>query len=338
MMDLDGFIHRVRGLPGRPKADRVILARSFVAKIVFKMPDTKHLRTRLHSDPKLRHICGWTSPSTVPSESTFSRVFAEFAQSELPAKVHEALIQKTHHDRIVGHVRRDAPAIEAREKPARKPKRPKLSVPKKRGRPKKGEERPKEPTRLERQAAMSLQECLDDLPKPCDVGTKKNSKGFKETWNGYKLPIDVADGDLPVSAILTSASAHDSQASLPLAKMTAERVTSLYDLMDAACDCEPIREFSKALGHIPIIDVNPRSDQERKAELEAETKRRRLLNFTLPEELRYNERSGAERVNGRAKDDSGATTIRVRGHSKVYCHLMFGLLAMAAERILRLIT
>jgi hypothetical protein len=35
---------------------------------------------------------------------------------------------------------------------------------------------------------------LADLPTACDVGAKKNSKGFKETWVGYKLHIDVACG------------------------------------------------------------------------------------------------------------------------------------------------
>jgi hypothetical protein len=30
--------------------------------------------------------------------------------------------------------------------------------------------------------------------------------------------------------------------------------------------------------------------------------------------------------------------IRVRGHGKVMCHLMFGIVALAADQILRLIT
>ena len=38
---------------------------------------------------------------------------------------------------------------------------------------------------------------LDDLPTGCDVGTKKDSKGYKDTWVGYKLHIDVADGQIP---------------------------------------------------------------------------------------------------------------------------------------------
>ena len=50
---------------------------------------------------------------------------------------------------------------------------------KKRGRPRKGEVRIKEPTRLERQQSMGAKEMLEDLPKACDVGTKMNSKGYK---------------------------------------------------------------------------------------------------------------------------------------------------------------
>ena len=44
----------------------------------------------------------------------------------------------------------------------------------------------------------------------------------------------MADGDIPVSCVLSSASLHDSQVAIPLASMTAARLTNLYDLMDAA--------------------------------------------------------------------------------------------------------
>jgi hypothetical protein len=52
--------------------------------------------------------------------------------------------------------------------------------------------------------------------------------------NGYKLHLDTADCGVAVSALLSSASLHDSQAAIPLALMTADRVTHCYDLMDAA--------------------------------------------------------------------------------------------------------
>ncbi len=98
---------------------------------------------------------------------------------------------------------------------------------------------------------------LNDLPKACDVGSKKNSKGFKSSWTGYKLHIDSADGGIPISCVFTSASVHDSQVAIPLAKISSERVTNLYDLMDSAYDAPQIHEVSCQLGHIPLIDKHP---------------------------------------------------------------------------------
>jgi len=69
------------------------------------------------------------------------------------------------------------------------------------------------------------------LPVFCDVGTKKNAKGFKETWIGYKLHADVNDCGLPISVALTAASVHDSQVAIPLMKMSSAKVDYLYDVM-----------------------------------------------------------------------------------------------------------
>jgi hypothetical protein len=210
---------------------------------------------------------------------------------------------------------------------------------KKRGRPKKGEARPtKEPTRLEKQRSMTLKEMLEDLPKCCDIGTKKNSKGHCEHWIGYKLHIDFADGCIPLSALLTSASVHDSQAAIPLAMITAKRVLTLYELMDAAYDSPIIVEHSKSLGHVPLVDKNTRRDKALAEEMNQEANRLKLLNFKMPENARYKERTNAERGNSRLKDSFGGKTVRVRGYTKVLCHLMFGLLTLAADQILKLAT
>ena len=190
---IERLIPRYFRAPGRPPKDRAAMARAFVAKAVYGLPSTRALLDRLAADVALRRLCGWERKFEVPSESVFSRAFAEFADTQLPQRMHEALIRETHHDRLVGHLSRDSTAIEAREKPATKEK-PSPPPKRKRGRPKKGEERPKVLTRLERQPTMNLPAMLDDLPTACDVGTKKNSKGYKTTWVGYKLHIDVADG------------------------------------------------------------------------------------------------------------------------------------------------
>lgn len=307
---------------GRPREDRVALAKAFVAKMVCNCTTTRELIDRLESTSNLRRICGWERVSDIPSESTFSRSFDEFSKNGLPARAHESLLSEYESDRLVGHISRDSTDIDAREKAVPKPKK-KPKPKRKRGRPKKGCERPpKEPTRLERQSAMSLDEMLDDLPKLCDWGTKKKN-GKTYHWKGYKLHVDWADGEIPVSAVLTSASTNDSQAAIPLATMSALRVTSLYDLMDAAYDAEQVRVHSISLGHVPIIDHNPRGGV--KIEMAPATKRR------------YDERSTAERGFSLFKEGFGGRNVRVRGPAKVMAHLMFGILALTAERLLNLL-
>ena len=333
-MRIEAFVRTWPELPGRPPHDRAALARAFVAKAVMQIPTTVMLVERLQVDKQLRRLCGWEGPGQVPSEATFSRGFAEFTRSALPGRIHEALIERTHAERIVGHISRDATAIEAREKPVKlvQPEKPKRQ----RGRPRKGEVVEKEPKRLERQGTMSLAQMLADLPTHCAVGSKLNAKGHIVSWIGYKLHLDVADGEIPISALLTSASLHDSQAAIPLAVLTAGRVTNLYDLMDSAYDAPEIKARSRDLGHVPIIDRNPRRTAT-KEELETEVRARKVAGYQLAEDIRYNERSASERVNARLKDEFGGRNVRVRGHAKVVCHLMFGVLALTADQLMRLI-
>jgi len=110
----------------------------------------------------------------MPSEATFSRAFAQFAEMKLPEVIHEELIKKYESPRLIGHISRDSTEIEARERAAKKAKKQKLPK-RKRGRPKKGEERVKKVkpvTRLARQQEMTLEQMLDDLPRVCDSGSK----------------------------------------------------------------------------------------------------------------------------------------------------------------------
>jgi len=335
LLRVEQFLPRFDGYVGRPPKNRISLARAFVAKAVYNMTTTRSLIDRLESDIAFRRICGWERKFEIPDESTFSRAFAEFAKLELPQKVHQALISKIYQNHIVGHVSRDSTAIEGRERPMRK--KPKNTKPKKRGRPSKGEKRPKDPTRIQKQLTMTHEQMLEDLPKPCDVGTKKNSKGYKESWIGYKLHIDAADGDIPLSCVLTSASVHDSQVALPLTLETSNKVVNLYDLMDSAYDVPEIKEVCFSLGHIPIIDINPRRNTQLKEELELENKAQKNLNWKPCEKIRYNQRSSVERVNGNLKENFGGCMVRVRGYVKVACHLMFGILALTADQLLNLV-
>lgn len=231
-----------------------------------------------------------------PTDWTFSRTYAEFAASGLPEGVHEALIRKSYAEEIEGHISRGSTSIEEREKPMKKT----VEVaedrqPKKRGT---AEERrrahPRAETVGETDRRMSLREMLDDLPKPCDVGTKRNSKGYKRSWVGCKLHIDAADWGFPISGILTSASSHDSQGAIPLATLSSIRVTKLYNLVDSAYDAPEIHEHSHRLDHVPPIDINPRREKAPNEELANESKRRKTANYHSVEVLRYNERSTVE--------------------------------------------
>jgi hypothetical protein len=334
LLDLERQAGSQRGSLGRPPHDRVAMARAFIAKAVYGFPHTRALIDRLKNDEVLRRLCGWELLSQIPAECAFSRAFAEFAQSEFPQRVHAALIEKTLKDQIVGHISRDSTAIETREKPQPVPKAEAKPAAEKTKRPRRQRGEPKPPDqmkRIERQKTMTSEQMLADLPTCCDVGTKTNSQGRKSSWSGYKLHLDVADGQIPITAILTSASLHDSQAALPLATITATRVANFYDLMDKGYDAEAIRQHSRSLGHVPIIDRVRRPDnRDEHGEIPVKM---------LPHEAsRFRERTTVERVNSRLKDEFGGNSVRVSGNAKVMAHLMFGVLALTVDQILRLQT
>jgi len=325
MVQIERFVPVERGWVGRPARERTALARAFVAKAVLGLPTTVALIERLHVDGCLRRLCGFDGRRKLPGAWLFSRAFAALAAQDVAGAAHAALIKAQLGDQLIGHIARDATEIQAREKPA-KPQPPVAAPPAHpRGRPRQGEIRPPVLTRIQRQRqGMSLSAMLADLPRACDVGSKTNSKGFKSSWIGYKLHLDVADGQIPISAVVTSASVHDSQVAIPLATLTAARVTSLYDLMDAAY-CSPlIRQHSRDLNHIPLIDHNPRGGQK--------------IDFAPHAAERFKTRTQVERVNARLKDEFGARWVRVRGPAKVTAHLMLAVLALTADQLLRLIT
>ena len=324
LLQIEKFAGRPSRRFGRKPRQRQALARAFVGKAVYNHPHTRATIEALKASPVFRRICGFVGLVEVPSESTFSRAFAEFAEIGLADRVHEALVAQWVTPELVGHISRDATAIEGREKPAAKPKPPK-PAPRKKGRPRREEVRePKPETRLERQGRQSAPEALAELPVYCDVGTKKNSKGYKETWIGFKLHADVNDCCLPISLALTAASLHDSQVAIPLLKLSSERVDYLYEVMDAAYDAKPIYEVSRSLGHVPIIDKNGRG--------------REVIPLAPHEAARYRERTVAERFNGRLKEEFGGDNVMVRGAKKVGLHLMFGVIALFADQLLKLIS
>ena len=230
---------------GRPPHERFWLANSFVAKSVLKVLTTRGLIERLMIDRALRRICGFPLCKRLPSESTFSRAFDEFAEGRLSARVREALVHEHLGNERIGHTSRDGTAIEAREYPVR-------TAP-------------------------------------------------------------------PVPAAPTATA---QAAAIPLSLTSAARVTNLYHVMNAAYCNAALRDHSRSLGHVPLIDDNPRCGEKRE--------------FAPAVAIRYNERTVAERSNSRRKDEFGANHLRVKGGTKVMSHLMFGVLAPRADQLMQL--
>jgi hypothetical protein len=94
---------------------------------------------------------------------------------------------------------------------------------------------------------------------------------------------------------------HDSLAAIPLSRISAKRVDSLYDLMDAAYCSFDLHEHCRELGHIPLIEHNPL--QGIKEDMDPN------------DAIRYK-----ERTNGRLKDEFGGRNVMVQGATKVFSH------------------
>lgn len=325
-----------RGIGRKPKP-RLHLARAFLAKALWNLPTTRAIIDRLQADTRLRRLCGWENgPGEVPDETIFSRAFAHFARLGLGSAVHAQLISTHLGEEVIWHSSTDATAIEAREKPhveascspsgAEASPTPPASK-RKRGRPRKGQEPPPpDPTRLERHLIGSLEDNLKDMPPVhCTHGCKKNAKGHTDHWIGYKLHLSTGDGDVPLCAYLSAATLHDSQPAIILQQSVARRTAAVYyDLKDAAYDAAAIKAHSRCQGSVPIIDANKRGGAE-PPPMEPDRARH------------YKARSSAERVNSHLKDNHGGRSVRVRGAGKVMTHLMFGVIVMSAEALIRLL-
>ncbi len=183
---------------------------------------------------------------------------------------------------------------------------------------------------------MTAEGMAGELPKACDTGTKRNSKGYRESWRGYRLHIDAADGDVPISCILTSASPRDSQAAIPLPGMTALRVDHCHELMDAACDSLEIGFHACLTGRVATTDTNPRRDAALRERLGKEALAQRRAGHIRHDRVRYRQRSSGGRVNSALKDSYGARHVRVRGHARVACHLFLRVPALTGGQLMRL--
>ncbi len=359
LVPLEQLIGTLRAETGRPAKHRMAMATAYIAKAILKLPDTRHLIARLRVDKALRGFCGWSHEEAVPKEWQFSRAFALFAEIGLPQRLHEAVVLKTQEGRLIGHIARDSTAIAARERFAVTPEHKKQRQEKKREKQKQRDlkqkalrtktamprkkrvckgsfDKKKEADRgprMKRQRKQKLAQMLSELSTQCDIGTKINSQGNKDSWRGYKLHLDTADGQIIIAALLTSGSVHDSQVAIPLMTMSSQRVDYLYELSDSAYDAKQIDAHSRQLGHVPIAALHGRRASKKATALfPAGT----MPQLTPAQEERFKGRTMSERMNARLKDEFGGNTLRVRGAKKVMAHLMFGVLALTVDQWIRL--
>jgi hypothetical protein len=289
--------------------------RSQFAKIFFQIETTKKLIERLCADPNLRLLCGFTK---VPGKSSFSRAFNYLAEIDILSGMLEDFAKETFKDKVVYHVSRDSSAINSREKVEKKDKKKGKKPLKRRGRPRKNEEREeKQPSEMEKQITDNAKESLDKLNKKCSFGCKKNSQGNVSFWKGYKLHLDVSDTGFPITACVTGANVHDSMLAIPMEKMTEQRITFCYSLMDPAYDAQTITDFIFSRERVPIIDLNKRRNKNRPP-------------IDPAKKERYKIRTTAERAFSHLKDNLIPKAFYVKGHTKVSFVLLSAVLCLAA--------
>ena len=266
------------------------------------------------------------------------------------AAAHEALIRSTFSGQWIGHISRDSSAIEVRERFVAAPTPKPTPTPKPKTKTKKLKsgkkdrklhifaketqaQRDARGTRIEKRLkATTVAEMLQGIPTACDLGGKKGNNGQTKWWRGYKLHLDVADGNIPISALITAASVHDSQVAIPLIHMTSDRVTYLYDVMDSAYDAKAIRTASLEKNHKPIIHLHTRA----KPKTQVPSRVKLPPEWDPAEKERYKVRTTVERGFSRIKDEFLSGQIRVRGAKKVMAQMMFGVLALTVDQLLRL--
>lgn len=301
-IDVPEFTDRLGSFRGRPKRDRAALFSAFIAKALWNLPTTEALMDRLHLDKVLRRLCLFEVDKKLPCKATFSNAFNEFSKLGLTQVIHAELIRQQFHGKIVATISRDATDILVRSKRVKKKK---LKWRRKKGRSKK----------TYKQIHAPLQSAVAEIAKENDFGRKG-----QYVWWGHKLHLDVADGDIPVTALLSSASLHDSQVAIPLERLSNLRLKSKMTLMDSAYDSENIRSFIKNQGKEALINPAKRHPQV----------------YYLSEEERkiYEQRSSVERVFGHLKDNFGGRFVRVKGPQKVFTHLMMGICAITVLKII----
>ena len=180
-------------------------------------------------------------------------------------------------------------------------------------------------TRIQRQQKQWVEHILSPIPMQVIGGPTRSLKGYKpaEEWRQTAWVVLYRWAVLLLLLFCLRLPSTTVGQPFHCHRFSARRVTSLYDLMDAACCSFELQEYSRQLGHVPLIDHNPRSGKKEP--------------FEPYDAERYKIRSIVERTNARLKDELGGRNVWVQGAQMVYSHLMFGLLVLSADQLMRIL-
>ena len=296
---------------GRPPTCRMSVFKAFLFKALHDIPTTKELVSRLRLEPQSRRLCGWGSAGDIPSEAQFSVVNAEFSDRGFTEIWFDDFVRTFVDGEPCGTVSYDSAPVPVRAKASNAKRRLEELDP----------DQPEPQNRLEWQAGQDADSALEELPRDCDWGAKRDAHGKPKHWKGGKIHAAVTRDGIPVAVAYTSASLHDSQAMIPLVKKASERVKHGFDLADAAYDAKAIREACVEEGNVPVIDTNSRGGAKRR--------------MTDTEREVYKDRGSDERFFSHLIDAHGGRHVRVRTPPKVLQHLMYGILVVAVEQTMR---
>lgn len=288
---------------GRPVSSRHSFVRAFMAKIIWGIDTTKDLIERLKVDRVMRCTCMFDyRVKKLPSESSFSRAFKELSELDIASKIHEYLIIEHCSSELYEHTSIDGSSIEVAEKAVIVEKKIRTT---------------------QDQLGQTTQEILEDLPDVCNFGAKKdsNGKGFK--WKGYKLHAAVNDYNIPIAAVVTSASVNDTLCAIPLVRIVEQRVDNLYYLMDKGYDSAATHAEVKSHGKVALIDFNHRGNE------------KDARSFDVNEKRHYGNRAFSESFFSHLKMQYLPNYILYRGIKKVTSVLNFALSVITAVQIVK---
>jgi hypothetical protein len=303
---------------GRPPEHRHRFVVAFLAKSLWNIAQTNTLIEYLKVDRVLRSICGFDERNfLLPSESTFSRTFADLSKSQVGEKLLKYIITTHCSETLHEHVSIDGSAISVAEKalPAEK-----IFVKTKSGKKKRVIKNKNSATI---QLTQDMNTIIENLSTVCDFGTKKDSHGNSIRWKGYKLHAAVNDYNIPVAAIVTSASVNDTLGAIPLIRNVEDRIDNLYYLMDKGYDATAIRTEIANHKKIGLIDFNHRGNE----------KDHRA--FMPHEKARYGNRAFSESLFSHLKLHHLPRYIFYRGINKVKTVLNFALSVIATLQIIK---